>query len=98
MTDFMILAGVGLCLISVVLAVIALANSRAPRGAALTFVLGLILLIGGAVLSPAPFTAQTIPDAWHRLLVAEPVGEGATATTQTAPPPAPAGVDTPVAN
>ncbi|PZO67840.1 MAG: hypothetical protein DI498_02350 [Paracoccus denitrificans] len=98
MTDFMILAGVGLCLLSVVLAVIALSNSRTPRGAALTFVLGLVLLIGGAVLSPAPFTAQTIPDAWHRMFVSQPVGEGATATTQTPPPPVAEGVDTPVAN
>lgn len=67
MSDLLLLAGVGLCLLSVVLAVVQLLRTQTPRAAALAFVAGIFLLFVGAWTNPQPFGPQTIPDALQTL-------------------------------
>lgn len=63
----MVLAGVALAVLSVILAVIAVAQTRAPRGGALALVLGIALLGGGALLSTQPVGPAFPLDAWNRV-------------------------------
>ncbi|TWI34491.1 hypothetical protein [Paracoccus sulfuroxidans] len=67
MTDILIIAGTVLCALSVLLAIIAVAQTRAPRGAALALVLGIAALFGGAYTSDAPFNVDSVTGAWKRL-------------------------------
>ncbi|WP_294925225.1 hypothetical protein [uncultured Paracoccus sp.] len=76
MIDLMLLAGSALCAISVVLAVVSVAQTRAPRVAAITLVLGLALLFGAAWLRPAAVGPQQVLDAWQRLLADKPLPPG----------------------
>ncbi|SET14995.1 hypothetical protein [Paracoccus homiensis] len=67
MSDYLLLAGVALCLISVVAAVVQLLQTQAPRGAVITLILGIVLIFAGAFTSPEPFQPQTILGAWDRV-------------------------------
>lgn len=63
MSDLLLLAGVALCLLSVVLAVVQLMQARPPRAAALALLAGIVLVFAGAWLDPEPFGPGAIPDA-----------------------------------
>lgn len=67
MTDLLLLAGVALCLLSLPLAVVQLARTEPPRGAAVAFVLGIILIFAAAFLNPDPFRVQDVPAAFGRV-------------------------------
>ena len=67
MTDLLLLAGVLLCLLSIPLALVALLQTRPPRTAAASLVLGLALMFLAAWLAPEGFRMQDIGDAWTRL-------------------------------
>lgn len=68
MIDILLLAGVALCVLSVLLAIVAVARTRAPRGAAIALVLGLVLVFAGAWLDPRPFGVAELKESWQRLL------------------------------
>lgn len=68
MTDILLLLGAGLCLLSLPLAVIALAQTRPPRGAAAALVFGIAAIFLAAWLEPGPFRVQELGAAWSRLL------------------------------
>ncbi|TJZ91109.1 hypothetical protein FA743_12960 [Paracoccus gahaiensis] len=63
MSDLLLLAGVALCLLSVVLAIVQLMQARPPRAAALALIAGIFLLFVGAWTSPEPFGLSSIPAA-----------------------------------
>ncbi|RJL01878.1 hypothetical protein D3P06_11890 [Paracoccus aestuarii] len=63
MSDVLLLAGVALCLLSLVLAVVQLLQTQPPRAAALALVAGIFLLFVGAWTNPQPFGPDTIPAA-----------------------------------
>ncbi|WP_026155189.1 hypothetical protein [Paracoccus sp. N5] len=68
MIDILLLAGVALCVLSVLLAIVSVARTRAPRGAAIALVLGLVLVFAGAWLDPRPFGVEALKESWQRLL------------------------------
>ena len=68
MIDILLLAGVALCVLSVLMAVVSVARTRAPRGAAIALVLGLVLAFAGAWLDPRPFGVETLRESWQRLV------------------------------
>ncbi|MDS9466554.1 hypothetical protein RGQ15_03045 [Paracoccus sp. MBLB3053] len=67
MIDILLLGGVALCALSVLLAIIAVAQTRAPRGAAVALVLGLVALFAGSLLDSRPLGLDTLAQSWHRL-------------------------------
>ena len=67
MSDYLLLAGVALCVISVVLAVVQLLQSVPPRAAVITLILGIVAIFGGAYLNPEPFQVTDIAQAWDRV-------------------------------
>lgn len=71
MSDVLLLVGCGLCLLSVILAVIGVLAMRPPRGAAIALVMGLAALAGAAWLSPEPLSPASIQPAWERLSAGE---------------------------
>ena len=71
MIDLLLLLGSALCVISIVLAVIAVAQTRAPRGAAIALMLGIIALLVGAKMNPAAMTPENMVGAWQRLFAGE---------------------------
>lgn len=68
MSDILLLAGVVLCLLSVPVAIVSLARTEPPRGAAISLVLGLLLLVAGAWLDNRPFGIESIRESGQRLL------------------------------
>ncbi|MRX49229.1 hypothetical protein GI374_01990 [Paracoccus sp. S-4012] len=70
MADLLLLAGVLLCLLSLPLALIAVARTEAPRSAAASLVLGIALMFLAAWLAPGAFHLQDIAAAWTRLATA----------------------------
>jgi uncharacterized membrane protein YccC len=68
MTDLLLLAGVLLCLLSLPLAVVQLLRLQPPRGAAVAFVLGILLVFASAWLNPDPFRVQDVPAAFGRVI------------------------------
>lgn len=76
MTDYLLLAGVALCLISVVAAIVQLLQTQPPRGAVITLILGIVAIFTAAYLDPAPFQPQDVLSAWENL---------SSEATQTAP-------------
>ena len=56
MSDLLLLAGVALCLLSVVLAVVQLLQTQPPRAAILALLGGIVLLFAGAWMDPEPFS------------------------------------------
>ncbi|MFB2533039.1 hypothetical protein ACEYYB_10400 [Paracoccus sp. p4-l81] len=87
--DLLILAGVALCALSVVLAVVSLAQSRAPVNAARALVLGIVALVAAAFVNPQPFAPADIPSALSRLMSQSGL-DRATEVPNAAPEPAPA--------
>lgn len=81
MIDLLLLAGVALCVLSVVMAIISVARTEAPRWAAVALVLGIVALIAGARLDDRPFGIESIAGSWSRLTA----GQQAPAS-RTAPP------------
>lgn len=67
MTDLLLLLGSALCVLSVILAVISVAQTRAPRSAAAALVLGILLMFLGAWLSPDPFRVHDLGAVWQGL-------------------------------
>ena len=106
MIDLLLLAGVALCALSVVMAVVSVARTRAPRGAALALVLGIVVLFAASWLDERPFGWRSVCDAWERLVsgksfgadpvlppaepAAEPTAEPAAPVAEPAPAPEPA--------
>lgn len=67
MTDFMLLGGIALCAISVILAVVQLMRMQPPRAAAVTLIIGVVLIFVAAYLDPEAFQASGIFNAWSKL-------------------------------
>ncbi|MDP5307160.1 hypothetical protein [Paracoccus spongiarum] len=67
MTDYLLLAGVALCLISVVAAIVQLIRLQPPRGAAIMLILGIAAIFASAYLDPDPFQPQDVLTAWDNL-------------------------------
>ena len=65
MSDFLLLAGFGLCLLSVIWAVVQLLRTEPPRAAAIMLVLGIALLVAGAVTQPDGFQPGDVMRAWQ---------------------------------
>jgi len=63
MSDLLLLAGVALCLLSVVLAVVQLLQTQPPRAAILALLGGIVLLFARAWMDPEPFSPADIPAA-----------------------------------
>jgi xanthosine utilization system XapX-like protein len=76
MSDYLLLAGVALCLVSVLLAVIQLLRLEPPRASVILLILGIVGIFASAYLNPEPFRIQDITTAWHNL----------TGTPATTPP------------
>lgn len=67
MSDYLLLGGIALCLLSVVIAVVQLLRTQPPRAAAILLVLGIAAIFAAAYLSPDPFSLEQIPQAWARV-------------------------------
>ena len=67
MSDYLLLGGIALCLLSVIVAVVQLLQTRPPRMAAILLILGIVAIFAAAYLSPQPFSLEQIPQAWARL-------------------------------
>lgn len=67
MSDYLLLGGIALCLLSVLAAVVQLLQVRPPRVAAIMLILGIAAIFAAAYLSPEPFSAAQVPQAWARL-------------------------------
>ncbi|WBU57109.1 hypothetical protein [Paracoccus sediminicola] len=67
MADIFLLLGTALCILSVIAAIISVIGLRPPRGAAILFVLGLIVLIALAVIEPGSVGFQQLGGAWNRV-------------------------------
>ncbi|WP_111557805.1 hypothetical protein [Paracoccus sediminilitoris] len=65
--DLLLLAGIALCALSLVLAVVQLARTQAPRAAILTFMAGIVVLVSGASVDPDPFHPSDVASAFHRV-------------------------------
>lgn len=65
--DYFVIAGLALCAVSVIYAVIQLVQLQPPRAAAITLILGIVLLFLGALASPQSFTMAEIRGAWGRV-------------------------------
>jgi len=83
MIDILLLAGVALCAVSVVLAILAVIRTEPPRAAAIALVLGLVLMFGGTALDDRPLGLNTLAQSWSRLTSGESLGTN----TVTAPKP-----------
>lgn len=71
MIELLLLGGSALCVISVVMAVVAVAQTRAPRGAAIALMLGIIALAVAAKTDPAAVTPENTLNTWQRLFRGE---------------------------
>lgn len=67
MSDFLLLGGFALCLLSVLWAVIQLIRLQPPRAAAIMLVLGIALLFLGAFQQPDGFQPGDLMRAWQGL-------------------------------
>ncbi|SFX57376.1 hypothetical protein SAMN04244548_01422 [Paracoccus pantotrophus] len=111
MIDILLLAGVALCVLSVLMAIVSVARTQAPRGAAILLVLGLAMLLAGGWLDQRPFGVQSLQESWQRLVngqvttgtdpvtapAPEAPAEEAPAETPAADVPATPAVETPAA-
>jgi len=86
MTDILLLAGLALCVLSVLMAIVSVARIQAPRGAAILLVLGIALLLAGSWLDQRPFGIRAVQESWRRLVRGE-----VTDPVPAASPDAPAG-------
>ncbi|RJL20138.1 hypothetical protein [Paracoccus siganidrum] len=67
MSDYLLLGGIALGVLSILVAVVQLLQTRPPRAAAITLVLAIVALLAGAWLAPEPFRLSQICDAWTRV-------------------------------
>ncbi|WBU63004.1 hypothetical protein [Paracoccus aerodenitrificans] len=67
MADFLFLLGVALCVFSVVAAIIAVLQTRAPRIAAILLVAGILLTGLAAWMQPGIVSVDQIGAAWGRV-------------------------------
>ncbi|MDO5632443.1 MAG: hypothetical protein Q4G22_11480 [Paracoccus sp. (in: a-proteobacteria)] len=68
MTDLLLLGGIALCLLSVIFAIVQLAQTRPPRAAAILLVLGLAAILAVTFLDgPTRISTDGIAEAWHRV-------------------------------
>ncbi|SIQ34516.1 hypothetical protein SAMN05421641_106153 [Paracoccus thiocyanatus] len=88
MIDILLLAGVALCALSVLLAIVSVARTQAPRGAAILLVLGIVLMFAAAWLDQRPFGLHSVQESWQRLVNGQ-VTVGADPVTAPAPETAP---------
>ncbi|MDO5528475.1 MAG: hypothetical protein Q4F71_03650 [Paracoccus sp. (in: a-proteobacteria)] len=68
MSDLLIVLGTVMCILSIPAAIIALASTRPPRGAAILLVFGIAILALGAFISHRPFLLTEVPAAFNRVL------------------------------
>ncbi len=72
MIDLLLIAGSALCALSIVMAIIAVAQTQAPRSAAIALMMGiLLLLLLGAKSDPAAVNPDNMMGAWKRLFAGE---------------------------
>lgn len=95
MIDILLLAGVALCALSVLLAIIALLRTEAPRAAAIALVLGLVLMLGGTALDDRSLGLNTLAQSWSRLIGGESLGTNTVSAPQPDAPAAPAATPEP---
>lgn len=104
MIDILLLAGVALCALSVLLAIVSVVRTQAPRGAAIALALGLVLLFVGSWRDPRQLGLQTLYESWHRLvngqvvLGTDPVTTPAPETADVQPPAEAPAVEAPEAD
>ncbi len=67
MTDYLLLLGTGLCLLSVLAAIIALLQTRAPRGAAILLTAGILVFVFAAWKEPGSVGPAQLQAAWAGL-------------------------------
>lgn len=67
MSDYLLLAGVALCLVSVVAAIVQLLQTRPPRAAVIMLVVGIALIFASAFTSPDPLSPGSVVGAWDRI-------------------------------
>ncbi|MFB9221514.1 hypothetical protein [Paracoccus cavernae] len=82
MVDLLLIAGSAFGVLSVILAVIAVMQTRAPRGAAIGLMLAIIFFVLGAKVDPAAINPIRLGEAWQKLFAGqislqEPEGAGA---------------------
>lgn len=71
MIELLLLGGSALCVISVIMAVVAVAQTRAPRGAAIALMLGIIALAVAAKTDPAAVNPDNVLNTWQRMIRGE---------------------------
>ncbi|AGT07514.1 hypothetical protein [Paracoccus aminophilus] len=71
MIDLMLIAGSALCVLSIVAAIVAVSQTRAPRGAAILLMLGIIVLLIGAKMDAKAMNPANMVGAWKRLFAGE---------------------------
>lgn len=95
MSDYLLLGGIALGVLSIVVAVVQLLQTRPPRAAAITLVLAIVALLAGAWLAPEPFRLSQICDAWTRVTggVVAPAEQAAPEAEESEPETAPAPIE-----
>lgn len=63
----MLLGGIALCAISAILAVVQLMRMQPPRAAAVTMIVGVVLIFLAAAMDPEAFQASAIVNGWSKL-------------------------------
>ncbi|WP_312528414.1 hypothetical protein [Paracoccus sp. (in: a-proteobacteria)] len=71
MIDLLLIVGSGLCVASIVMAIIAVARTQAPRSAAIALMMGVLLLLLGAKSDPAAVNPENMLGAWKRLFAGQ---------------------------
>lgn len=94
MIDLLLVLGVALCAVSVLMALVAVIRTQAPRGAAVTMVLGVLVLFAASWLGNRALGVTDVGGAWHRLISGE---SFAPETASTTLPPAAASDAAPAA-
>ena len=95
-SDLLVLAGAAAAILSIILALLAVAQTRAPRGGAVTLALGIVAIAVGAVCSTQPVTPHFVLDAWVRVTSPKsapgpaPLPDAAMPDAETAPEAVPA--------
>ena len=67
MSDYLLLAGVALCVISIIVVVVQLLQTQAPRAGAILLILGIVAIFSAAYTSDAALTPETVLGAWDRV-------------------------------
>lgn len=77
MSDILLLLGAALCALSLLMAIFSVLRTQPPRAAAITLVLGLVLMFAGARMAEGPLGVETLTDAGQRLIDGEISWDGA---------------------